>query len=42
MADSAAFDFVCGKLEELSTLPDHSVRARLQNYALDHGVELLT
>ncbi|MDX1540748.1 MAG: putative PEP-binding protein, partial [Geminicoccaceae bacterium] len=29
-------------LRRLSTLPDHSVRARLQHYALDHGVQLLT
>lgn len=29
-------------LRELRSLPDHSVRARLHNYALDHGVELLT
>ncbi|HEX6142205.1 MAG TPA: phosphoenolpyruvate--protein phosphotransferase [Geminicoccaceae bacterium] len=29
-------------LRKLSTLPDHSVRARLHHYALDHGVQLLT
>jgi phosphotransferase system enzyme I (PtsP) len=27
-------------LDHLYDLPDHSVRARLQHYALDHGVQL--
>ena len=34
----------CGELasycEQLYDLPDHSVRARLRHYALDHGVQL--
>jgi phosphotransferase system enzyme I (PtsP) len=36
----------CGELarylDQLYDLPDHSLRVRLQNYALDHGVQLHT
>jgi hypothetical protein len=29
-----------GYLAQLYDLPDHSLRARLRNYAMDHGVSL--
>ncbi len=31
---------LAGYLEQLYHLPDHSLRTRLRNYALDHGVQL--